>query len=356
MVLVGSGPSCEIGYPSWHQLAEQAYRQLDQLGKVSDALTYQKFLDDGQYPELFRQMERDLSDDRSQLINILRPLLTPANRKTGRIYELISRWPFACYLTTNYDDELPSHLARADQHVTVVRNRKKDFYVWRDGVRNIVQKLHSDLDHPNELILTSTDYERFTVHGTHHYFRDRLRSIFSTFNILVIGHSLRDPDLTYVLSLAKEIADPAHPIYFICTGLTKGQESELLERYNIVPIPYDNSDKRHSDLLRMLRVAGHFIPSRNSPVTDPDETQRPIEEIDAAMALSVYRRLQGIEPTEYLAPLILFGLAQQQTEEIPGNEISKLPILRTLTGNWEPYAEPIVRALDDLTCPLNLLA
>ncbi len=115
------------------------------MGCISDSKSYEKYLAKKEYPELFRQAERDLGD-RNALIDLLKPLLNPTEKKQGVLYELISKWPFACYLTTNYDDEIDTYLARSNEHFTVIRNRQEDFYSWRDGVSHLIQKLHSDLN------------------------------------------------------------------------------------------------------------------------------------------------------------------------------------------------------------------
>lgn len=144
LVLVGSGPSCEMGYPSWHKLAELAYRKLTELDRVSDSKSYEKYLNEKSYPEFFRQMERDLGEDRGALVKLLKPILTPTTNKQGVLYNLISKWPFACYLTTNYDDEINFSLTNLNEHFRTIRNRPEDFYFWRDGVSHIIQKLHSE--------------------------------------------------------------------------------------------------------------------------------------------------------------------------------------------------------------------
>jgi len=66
--LVGSGPSCELGYPSWGKLAKDTYDQLCSLGKVQDHVSYNKLLADRKFPELFRQAEID-AGGRVELVN-----------------------------------------------------------------------------------------------------------------------------------------------------------------------------------------------------------------------------------------------------------------------------------------------
>ena len=228
LILVGSGPSCEIGYPDWKELANHVYKKLDQMGKIKDHKSYTNFLDKNELPELFRLAESDCGS-RNVLINLIKPILKANERKQGVIYELISKWPFACYLTTNFDDELNSYLSK-HEYFEDIMNRKDDFYIWRDGVNNIIQKLHSDLLHPDDVILTSRDYDRLYTNASGDYFRVKLRQIFEMFDVLIIGHSFSDPDIKYILQKARETSSPQHPIYMVSTGYTSAVEQEYLEK------------------------------------------------------------------------------------------------------------------------------
>ena len=329
LVFVGSGPSCEVGYPSWHKLAKQTYEELKNRGCVSDVKSYEKYLTEKKYPELFRQVERDLGD-REALVNLLKPLLKPTEKKQGVLYELISKWPFACYLTTNYDDEIKTYLAKLNEHFAVRRNRQEDFYPWRDGVSHIIQKLHSDLNHPDEVILTSADYRRIYIEDSGQYFRDRLCDIFKMFDIFIIGHSLSDPDIDHILQLAQERRDPQHPIYMVATDFTKADEQEFFEKYNIVLVRYSNNDGTHSELRRILRAVDRFIVPRHRVREKSKIDSRPEEEIESAMAIFLFRRLQGVQATDYLSPLILSGLYSDSTEGIASENIASLPLMKTI--------------------------
>ena len=348
LALVGSGPSCEVGYPSWDDLAKQAVQRLTDLGRVSDPKAYAKYLHTQQYPELFRQLERDLANDRDALTKLLKPLLTPVVRRPGRLYQLLGRWPFACYLTTNYDDEVIASLTTSPQPFRVIGNRLDDFYLWRDGVSNLVQKLHSDLDHPDDIILTSADYRRLHIESSGQYFRQWMSRIFTMFDVLIIGHSLTDPDIDVILKLAKENASPAHPIYFIGAGYTIADEKELLEKYNVVLIQYDNADGTHSALVQLLRTADRFIAPRTPNGPARSSAPPPSEEVNAAMALSLYRRLRAIQPTDYLGPLILSGLAEEPTPEVPLASLATLPALRELATDWVNTDQAISAAIAEL--------
>lgn len=347
-VLVGSGLSCEMGYPSWKELARRVYVELNNRGFVSDHNSYGKYLENKEYPELFRQAERDLGN-RDELVQLVDKLLTPTERKPGTLYELISKWPFACYLTTNYDDEIANHLGNSNEYFQVIRNRQEDFFAWQDGASNLIQKLHSDLENANELILTSSDYRRFYVENAGTYFRDGLCGIFKMFDVFIIGHSLTDPDISYVLQLAKEGRSPHRPIYMAAADVTKADEQEILEKFNIELVGYMNPDGSHSELLRMLRTVDRFIVSRDHAVRDRNRVSlRSTEEVESATALFLFRRLQGVHAPDYISPLLLSGLNKIQPNEIQIERISTLPVVSEVlpeSGN----DEVMYQVVSDLT-------
>jgi len=136
------------------------------------------------YPEFFRLVERDIGD-RNDFVNLIKLLLVPPTRNLAVIYELIGKWPFACYLTTNFDDEIVDSLSRMKEHFTVIRNRKEDFFSIRDGASNLIQKLHSDLEHPDEVVLTAVDYQRLYATDAGQYFCDKLRQIFEMWQCII---------------------------------------------------------------------------------------------------------------------------------------------------------------------------
>ncbi len=328
VVLVGSGPSIEIGYPSWCKLAADTYEALALKGRVSDKRSYQQYLANKKYPELFKLAQRDLGNDHTALVELIKSLLYPQEVTRGLIYEHLSKWPFACYLTTNFDDELQKAIERTGRAFPVIRNRLEDFYLWRDGVKDLIQKLHSDLDHPHEVVLTSSDYTRLYVDKAGAYYRTRLASILTTYDILIIGHSLTDPDLAYILRLAKEIAAPQHPIYMIGADFTKADEKEFLEQYNIVLIRYKSVDGTHSRLQHIFKGMDRFIAPRDRRIAPCTNEARPEEEVQAAVAISLYRRLQGVHVTEYLSPLILTALYSVDQTDMCINSIGSHPILK----------------------------
>lgn len=311
--LIGSGPSSEVGYPSWKSLAEKVTKELEKLGRQSDPRSYAKYLEQRKYPELFSQAERDLGS-RGQLIDLMNGFLEPTSRKAGIIYDILTGWPFACYLTTNWDDEIERHLQAKKTYYSVLGNSKEDLANIRSDASGFIVKLHSDLKHPDSAVITSADYAKL-LGSEGRGLRDRLKSIFEMFDVLIVGHSLADPDLSLMLQIAKESAHPEHPVFLLAADLTSAEIQEYWERYNIVAQTYENPDGGHLQLRRLLSLFDKFIIPRQKRL-DLKASDYSAEELEAAQSVAIYRRLvtskadEGgtLNPFSYLGPLVLRAL------------------------------------------------
>ena len=344
---IGAGPSVALGYPSWRRLAEKVYDAVQARSKASDKKSYEKFLEKEKYPELFKQAEIDLGS-REELITTVKAQLQPVQPKAGHnLYSYLARWPFACYLTTNYDDEMQRALNDQGIAISVNQNRKSDFYLIRDGVQGHLWKIHSDLGHPDRIVLTSADYHRFYVSDVEEGFREKLRQIFEMFPVLMIGYSNSDPHISYILQIAKQTANPERPIYLIAADLSLGEIREYREHFNVRVIPYENPDNSHSGLRLQLQVVDRFVPSRK-PVHALQT--HPETEVEAATALHIARRLQyfgSAKSVELVSPLIRIALSQANGSGLTHDQLFKLPMLTPIAKS-DDFRSAAVNALEAL--------
>jgi hypothetical protein len=347
--LLGAGASAELGYPSWPTLAKEIVDGIRQAGKLSDEESYSTYLMKRQLPELFTLAERDLGG-RQALIDMIKSLVCPEIGKTHKVYDLLIGWPFACYMTTNWDDQIDRFLKGDRVFYQTLQNTKSDFSAIRHDASNFIVKLHSDLEHPDLAVITSADYQRLQS-SEWAYFRDRLKAIFEMFDVMIVGHSMSDPDLKLILQMAKESASPEHPVFMIAANLTKAEEQELLDRFNIVTLPYKDTDGTHSQLRRVLALLDKFIIRRRQRFDTPDTTITPAE-VEAVQALAVYRRLavasdSDIQPRDYLGPLILQTLRDVREGVTMADLKSRNPLASAISS--EATQEPLSGVLDYLT-------
>ena len=148
------------------------------------------------------------------------------------------------------------------------------------------------------------------------------------------SHSLTDPDLRLILEIAKEAASPDHPLFMITANVTKAEESEWFERFNIVVWSYEDIDGTHRNLRRILSALNRFIVPRRQRF-DLHELSYSPDELEAAQAMAIYRRFAAGGDTatradNYLGPLILHTLFSYGKGEINYEDLLKKSPLMTV--------------------------
>ncbi len=259
-LLVGSGPSSEMGYPNWEELATNTLNTLKgecvgvDFSKADEALRRKDF------PAVFQEEWKTVGGQRIR--QIISGYLYPA--RTGRIYELIAKWPIKVYLTTNYDDAIHEHLARIGESYRVLSNSESHIGMLNPSLTNAIVKLHGDMTSDDGLILTSDHYKDILEGEKWSYWRIKMTSVFQMCPLIILGHSLSDINIQDILSLAKRGASVERPICWIAPNVSQQECSEYLEKYRIRVIPY-NADEAYNSLFRMVEtITDYFVPPRIS--------------------------------------------------------------------------------------------
>ena len=111
--------------------------------------------------------------------------------------KILTRLPIDVYWTTNYDKLLESGLAAA--------NRKADVKIDSDQLSitvperdAVVYKMHGDVEHPAQAVLTKDDYELYETKRP--LFRTALKGDLISRTFLFVGFSFEDPNLEHILS------------------------------------------------------------------------------------------------------------------------------------------------------------
>lgn len=320
--LVGSGPSTEMGYPSWTQLAQSAVNMLPEDGVDDDTRqVIEELMQDSRYPELF-DVVADHLGGMNHLANGLMSTFTSASNR-GIAYEYLAKWPIRCYMTTNYDDEIRKHLARSNVYFATLNNSQTDFAQIDAHTSERIVKIHGDFDYVDGLVLGDRQYQDFKVGGGRSYFRDKLKSVFSMVPVVVIGHSLSDPDIALTLEMAKDISSLERPTFMILADVSHAESRRYRERYNIHLISYDNPDGTHRALAKLLRMIDRFVIPRAqcaSQLLDPPNA----EEMRVASSLYLYSKTMphhGELLQRTLAPQVLSIVASDAETVVPAVDI-----------------------------------
>jgi len=260
-LLVGSGPSIEMGYPSWRELAECTISVVKTEIPGSKISLLIKALESEDYPKVFQEAANLLGIAR--VMQLLRSKNTPKKAPgDASIYKIIAKWPIPVYLTTNYDDELQRSLSAYSLPYVMYDNREDHIGLLTPDLSNAIIKLHGDLRSETGLILTSNDYQNITESAKWLYWRTKLTSIFQMSKVIVIGHSLTDKNIRHVLDLAKNGASVVHPIIWIAPNVYENERRRFLEDFRIRIVSYPNQDGTHRHLLKLLQTLDNFIPPR----------------------------------------------------------------------------------------------
>ncbi len=289
-VLVGSGPSNEMGYPDWQALALTAISLVKAESPGTDLGGLDAAMARPDFPEVFSKASTAVGLPR--LLQALSTALIPSRR--SKIYELIARWPVPVYLTTNFDDEIHDHLAALGESYLPYSNAEDHMGLFISGLSRAIVKLHGDLKSQTGLILTKSDYFEILTGKKWQYWRTKMTSVFQMTPVVIIGHSLSDSNIRHLLEAAKKGAGVVLPICWIAPDVPHATAREFLEKLSIRVISYDNRDGTHNNLCRLIETVSEFIPPRTAVHISPevDLLSRPHpEESAAATAIYVFNKL-----------------------------------------------------------------
>jgi hypothetical protein len=262
-LLVGSGPSTAIGYPSWGALARSAFDlcKVETVGRDLSGLT--TLLNGGNFTEVLEKAAEFIGMPR--LLQHLQRVMIPEEATAHRnpVYDHLARWPVAVYMTTNFDHEVTKHLsAIGESSYLEYANSEAHFSALVPDISGAIVHLHGDLRSEQGLILTETQYRDILNAPQWQYWRTKMTSIFQMNRIIVVGHSLFDPHIKHVLRAAKRGAGVVQPVCWIAPDVSHDIIEEYLEEYRIRVITYDNHDHSHRNLVRLIESISDFIPPR----------------------------------------------------------------------------------------------
>lgn len=184
-IFAGAGFSVAAGYVNWRELLREL---ADDLGLSVDRET--DLVGVAQFHVNRQQGNRD------QLNRAIIESLSSEAKPTSN-HKLLARLPIKTWWTTNYDGVI-EEAQRQEGKVPDVKHTVSQLALTKPGRDVTVFKMHGDVDHPNEAVLTRDDYER--------YERDRSSFLTSLYGDLIsktflfVGFSFSDPNLSKVLS------------------------------------------------------------------------------------------------------------------------------------------------------------
>jgi hypothetical protein len=193
-------------------------------------------------------------------------------------HRLLAQLPITTWWTTNYDRLLENSLRQVGKIVDV-KYTVPQLAITAPRRDAIIYKMHGDVEHPNNAIVTRDDYENYM--SSHGPFINALSGDLVSKTFLFIGFSFTDPNLEQILSrIRQNFRNDQRRHYAIFKNRARTLEDDDasfehakirqrlvladLERYNIKAVlidKYDEVTEILSELVRRYRSRTAFISS-----------------------------------------------------------------------------------------------
>ena len=184
-IFAGAGLSAPAGFVSWTELLRPIAEELDlDVERETDLVAVAQYHCNTN------------SSNRGKLNQLLIDELSEQAEITEN-HRILARLPISTYWTTNYDKLIENALIDA-RKIPDVKHRVKQLSYTKRGRGAVVYKMHGDIDHPDEAVLTKDDYEAY--HVKMQPFITALSGDLVSKTFLFLGFSFTDPNLDYILS------------------------------------------------------------------------------------------------------------------------------------------------------------
>lgn len=184
-IFAGAGMSAGAGFVNWSELLRPIAEELGlDVDRETDLVTLAQF------------HCNDNANNRSQLNQRLIEEFSREALETQN-HRILCRLPIRTYWTTNYDKIIELALDKYGK-ITDVKYTKEHLSTTKPRRDAVVYKMHGDVNHPNQAVLTKDDYEKYHLKMDQYIANLRGDLISKTF--VFIGFSFTDPNLDYILS------------------------------------------------------------------------------------------------------------------------------------------------------------
>lgn len=182
-IFAGAGLSAPAGFVNWKELLRPL---VDELGLDIDK--EQDLVSLAQY----HHNENGRHQINQQLINEL-----SSNKAPTESHRILAKLPISTYWTTNYDRLIEDAL-RENGKIADAKYTNNHLATTKSRRDSVVYKMHGDIEHPDQAVLTKDDYEKYTIEYAP--FVNALSGDLVSKTFLFLGFSFTDPNLDYILS------------------------------------------------------------------------------------------------------------------------------------------------------------
>ncbi len=183
-IFSGAGMSKGAGYVDWHELLSDIADEIGLKVKIENDLI---------------SLAQYHVNERGGKAGIMKKILEEFSEQaeSSENHKILARLPISTFWTTNYDTLIEDSLKEAFK-VVDVKHQVQQLSNTRPKRDVVVYKMHGDVHHSADAILTKEQYEFY--YRTHEHFITALSGDLISKTFLFIGFSFTDPNLDYVLS------------------------------------------------------------------------------------------------------------------------------------------------------------
>ena len=191
-IFVGAGLSKPAGFADWRQLLKEIAENLQlDIEREHDLIAVAQFEENrkGNRDSLNEAIIRNFSHNATLTQNL----------------RLLARLPLDTVWTTNYDKLLEQAFAEANKKCDV-KYTVPQLAIRKPYTEVTIFKMHGDVDHAHEAILTKDDYECYEAeHGA---FTIQLLADLVSKRFLFMGFSFTDPNIDYTFNRLRRLLNP----------------------------------------------------------------------------------------------------------------------------------------------------
>ncbi|MGE4454770.1 MAG: SIR2 family protein [Sphaerochaeta sp.] len=185
VIFAGAGLSAPAGFVNWSELLRPIAEELElEIEKETDLVALAQY-----------HCNSNLAN-RGRLNQLLINELSDEAEITEN-HKILAKLPVSTYWTTNYDKLIEKALTETGK-IPDTKYRIKQLSFTKRGRDAVIYKMHGDIEHPDEAVLTKDDYE--TYHVKMQPFINALSGDLVSKTFLFLGFSFTDPNLDYILS------------------------------------------------------------------------------------------------------------------------------------------------------------
>ena len=215
-VFAGAGLSIPAGFVDWKELLREIISDLGLDPEVeTDYVT-------------LAQYHCNEKQTRNRLTQTVFEHFAETKTPTANL-KILARLPIDTYWTTNYDKLIETALTDA-RRVPDVKYTMEQLTVTRPKRDAVVYKMHGDIDHPTEVVITKDDYEKYPLKMS--FFISALKGDLISKTFLFIGFSFTDPNIDYILSRVRATYEKHQRLHYCIlrkAAKNVGESSEVFE-------------------------------------------------------------------------------------------------------------------------------